>query len=662
MKRDTTIQLAAAGLLAVAATASGMLMPRMIDNSERHALKYTDVTVEGAPPIVAIGTAIGALRGLIVDFLWIKVQVMKDRGQLFEVMADSELITKLQPRFAAVWGFHGHNMAYNVSVATQTEQQRWEWVQAGIRLVRNEGLRYNPNDVELHKEIAFWFAHKIEGYSDDAHLYYKYKLCEEWHKLLGEPPAAWDDRTAWIKKVADAAPTLAEAEKRTPGVRDLVERLKADFGAFSARTDFKLDFEFLQRYQEWVNLTQLSFIAREMEGRQNKISNDERFRTFDDIAGDPALQEQWDTLIAHVRKRVLLDEYNMSPQKMYEYTRDLGPIDWRSGHAHALYFARLGSERGDRRGNWEDNIYRVLNNDRLQIQAMQGLAKRGRIYFDPYGGELPARMAEPVWVDTIFGEFNRLYAKHFKTRGAGGESFINFLKNFMAASVRENFREGKKDRADMILKRLDELFGMETDWKNPEFRRPLEAFVMDEIRGEYNHQPELAPSDAVAALKNGIRNGIGKQDDQLWEESKAFVQRAVDLFRNNESYGFQNKFGRQRIGDLIAQIEDALPLAFAQIMTDPEVSWEEKMTLWRRIDDYEPLVRAMIYNQVAPQLEQRYIRTPYAQKYPFAQRFPAPSMQQFEQARAVMEQRLRERQAAAGSPEISRTDIGTNNN
>ena len=62
MKRDTAIQLAAAGVLAVAATASGMLMPRMIDNSERHALKYTDVTVEGAPPIVAIGTAIGALR------------------------------------------------------------------------------------------------------------------------------------------------------------------------------------------------------------------------------------------------------------------------------------------------------------------------------------------------------------------------------------------------------------------------------------------------------------------------------------------------------------------------------------------------------------------------------------------------------------------------
>ncbi|NIN12107.1 MAG: hypothetical protein GTO61_12015, partial [Gemmatimonadales bacterium] len=75
-------------------------------------------------------------------------------------------------RFAAVWAFHGHNMAYNISVAHNTEDERWEWVKAGINLVRNDGLRYNPNDLQLHRELAFFFIHKIEGYADDAHLYY----------------------------------------------------------------------------------------------------------------------------------------------------------------------------------------------------------------------------------------------------------------------------------------------------------------------------------------------------------------------------------------------------------------------------------------------------------------------------------------------------------
>ena len=122
---------------------------------------------------MAVGTAIGALRGLVVDVLWIKVNLMKEEGDYFEVMALSDLITKLQPRFAAVWAYHGHNMAYNISVATHTLEERWDWVRAGVRLVQNEGLRHNPDDLVLHKELAFWYAHKIEGNSDDAHLFYK---------------------------------------------------------------------------------------------------------------------------------------------------------------------------------------------------------------------------------------------------------------------------------------------------------------------------------------------------------------------------------------------------------------------------------------------------------------------------------------------------------
>ena len=99
------------------------------------------------------------------------------------------LITKLQPRFGEVWAFHGHNLAYNLSVMTSTPEERWRLVNAGIDLVRNKGLRYNPNDLILYKELAFWFAHKIDGVSDDAHLFYKRKFAQEWHLLLGPPPA-----------------------------------------------------------------------------------------------------------------------------------------------------------------------------------------------------------------------------------------------------------------------------------------------------------------------------------------------------------------------------------------------------------------------------------------------------------------------------------------
>ena len=165
---DRLVQTIALCTLAAGITAAGLLQPKMMAISDRDQLRYTDISVDGAPPIVAIGTAIGALRGLIVDYLWIKVTIQKEKGLLYEVMADADLITKLQPRFPEVWSFHGHNMAYNISVMTNTPEERWSWVNAGINLVRDKGIRYNPNDLVLHKELAFWFSHKIDGLADDA--------------------------------------------------------------------------------------------------------------------------------------------------------------------------------------------------------------------------------------------------------------------------------------------------------------------------------------------------------------------------------------------------------------------------------------------------------------------------------------------------------------
>ena len=222
MSRDRLIQAMALVVMLVSTTVCGALLPSLIDLSEEHSLRYTDVSVEGAPPFVALGTTIGALRGIIVDYLWIKVNIMQQKGLFYEVMADADLITKLQPRFAAVWAFHGHNMAYNISVATHTEEERWEWVKSGIRLVRNEGLRHNPQDLVLHKELAFWYAHKIEGVSDDAHLYYKREFGREWHFLLGVPPDDYQERIEWVEVVANAPETLEAAERRTPGVMALV--------------------------------------------------------------------------------------------------------------------------------------------------------------------------------------------------------------------------------------------------------------------------------------------------------------------------------------------------------------------------------------------------------------------------------------------------------
>ena len=348
----------------------------LLEGRDGYGLRYTDSSVEGAPPIVALGTAIGALRGVIVDYLWLKVNMMKEEGQFYEVMSDAELITQLQPRFAQVWGFHGHNMAYNISVMTNTPEERWDWVTAGIDLVRNQGIRYNPNDVVLHKDLAFWFAHKIDGNSDDAHFHYKKQFAEEWHLLLGPPPFDHEERIEWIKTLAEAPASLEEAEARVPGTQAVVDDLEAALENQGPKYRLSLDRDFLLTLGRWLAVKNSSY-ARILGLDPTFKANDPVYAAIDTVMSDPQRRAAVLNFLAYLRAKVLREDYNMNPGVMYEFTRDIGPLDWRHAQAHALYWARLGTERGAKRYEGVEDVHKVINNDRIWLQAMQALARSG---------------------------------------------------------------------------------------------------------------------------------------------------------------------------------------------------------------------------------------------------------------------------------------------
>jgi hypothetical protein len=645
-----SIQAIALATAVGSAAIGGTILPRLIDQSDTRGLRYTTVSVEGAPPWVAIGTAIGAVRGLIVDILWLKVNFMKEQGLFFEVMADAELITKLQPRFAAVWIFHGHNMAYNISVATHTMAERWEWVRAGIRLVRNEGLRHNPNSMQLHRDLAFWFAHKIEGVADDAHMYYKTELAREWHYLLGEPPESWEDRLQWIREVADAPASLEEAEARTPGVRALIERFDAAMGPFGEQLGFGVNTNFLLRYGEWRAVARDTEIAEILGVREDYRRSRASFAAFDEIASDPSVAEQWRTLIAFVRKRVLLDEFNMDPVLMADLTEELGPIDWRSGFAHALYWSRLGERRASIGVSDANSAYIALNNDRQQLQSIQGLARSGRILFDPFSGELPSRFPEPRFVDTIGRLFAVYYEKHYDTRGAGGEGFIGFLQNFMAAAVRESYRSGEFGRAQELLDALDERFGLGAPegMRNPRYSQPLEVFVRAEVENELQFQPHLAPSEVFASMRRAYRVGVGRDQEEVWANCLTFVAQVVTIFKENEYYDYVNKFGVGRLADILQDPATIVRESFKTTITDPSIPLQERVTIWNRVDRFRgaELARAYAYDEVIDELRRQVSRHALGQRYSAAQLFPPPpNLQRIRQEIAAAEAARQQREA-----------------
>ena len=181
------ILLCVVGVLACFA-GSALLMPRI--KAQRIELQYTqneDITKNLPPEYATWYIALGAFRGPMLNYMWIRLEDMKSEGKFWEMKQLSEQITRLQPRSPMVWENRAWNLAYNISVMTHTARERWFWVSSGLKLLQNEGLVHNPNSLILYKELAWIYLHKIGMFSDDFHNYYKAKLAEEWHFLLGEP-------------------------------------------------------------------------------------------------------------------------------------------------------------------------------------------------------------------------------------------------------------------------------------------------------------------------------------------------------------------------------------------------------------------------------------------------------------------------------------------
>jgi hypothetical protein len=100
------------------------------------------VVLERSPPLVVFTTvALGGFRGIIADLLWMRaIRLQEEGSKVFELVQLSDWIGKLEPHLATVWVFNAWNLAYNISILFPDPEDRWRWVNAGLRLLRDEGL------------------------------------------------------------------------------------------------------------------------------------------------------------------------------------------------------------------------------------------------------------------------------------------------------------------------------------------------------------------------------------------------------------------------------------------------------------------------------------------------------------------------------------------
>ncbi len=545
MRRDTLVQTIAAAGAIVALGASALLGAQLTSSAGQHKLVYTDRAEDGDPPQVAVGIAMGAFRGVFVNFLWLRANTLKEEGKFYEALELARAITRLQPRFPQVWVFHAWNMAYNISVSTHTPDERWQWVQSGIRLLRDEAIPANPNDMLLHKELAWIYLHKIAGITDDANQFYKRKVAEEWTINLGEPPPptpkdrstanAIDRYVAWLTPVAEAARTPEELARRSPAAAALQRRIQTEVGDPPDRT-------LLRRYER------LKALERSAARRQVEATMGPNNTVMLALMRDAQYAEAWPELLAFVRRKTLTADYRMDPLRMIRYTRKYGPIDWRHPAAHSLYWGAKGVEEA--LGRWHEGNKRdfdFINSDRIVIQSLQELYRSGEIYFnfleftnglesfylasvnphfvDSYGGVL-AELVQRSWADQPDRPFT-VYA-------AGYE---NFLKD----AVRFFYRRGQFDEAERHYQKLGTLTIGDTSYalmNDPmrawDYSRPLQEFVHFELQNERILSAYVAVSEIVGALQGAYASGLLGDDEELFRAQFDFARTAHAFYMQRQ--------------------------------------------------------------------------------------------------------------------------------
>ena len=225
MNRDRFVQFACIGIAGICLATASYIGPIISD--QRHELQLFEVGEELSPWQAIATTALGSFRGLVVDIASFRASQLQEQDKLYEANTLVQWITTLQPHFPQVWIFHAWNMSYNISHKASTKEERWDWVKKGLNLLKDKGIVYNPHSVGIYRWLSYTYFHKIGGWADDMHWYYKRMVAEEWQDLLGAPIEG-----ATTKQVLERFRPIAEAGDRyflidspTRRARELIEEL-----------------------------------------------------------------------------------------------------------------------------------------------------------------------------------------------------------------------------------------------------------------------------------------------------------------------------------------------------------------------------------------------------------------------------------------------------
>lgn len=629
MNRNGLVQLVALGVMAAGLALSTLLTLKIASSMGRNQLVYTNRAEGSMTREEALGVAAGAFRGMFVNFLWIRAQDLKQDGKYWEAVDLARTITRLQPRFPRVWAFHAWNLSYNISVTTQTPEERWQWVSSGIRLLRDEGIPANPNDMLLHKELAWIFLHKVQMRMDDANNRYKEWFAREWTIAMGPPPdtvLTSPDRNANIEACAvrlqniiDSPESMEEMSEKFPEAYELAQRIKAEIGidltTEKGRIELLTAREEFRSGQRRAELFQRSVAAGRMNPKLTPL-----------LADQGLWEKAWNPLLGHLRKRMLVDTYHMEPDRMLRYTRKYGPMDWRHPASHAVYWAARGVEQGLNRVQAQNRAdFDFINTDRMVIHAVQELYRTGLVQYDILLPQYFAQFPSIDFVDSydsILDELMTREAEQMKetkdvdmTKRAF-RFYAEGYENFLGDAIVMLFRRQEIKRAKDYQIKMAEFKGRNTNNIDRERIRnlPLEDYVLEVLK-DRTSTPNVALQEVVGALQAAYVFGLYAGNEEVFRKNYEYAARFHKAFYD-EQY-------RKTNVDRVDPRMGVIPVDFATcagqvlVQTLQLLGPEKGATIYRRAPEDARLHAYMILDDLAPRDEAgKRVATGIDQLYP----------------------------------------------
>ena len=626
--KDRLIILVCVVGLAGALVASGMLMRPINQTREDLQLTYHPRATESMPPGIAFWQlAAGSFRGLLVDALWMRHEKLKQDGRHFRARQLAEWITTLQPRFPQVWANRAWDLAYNISVETHTQEERWMWVQAGIKLLRDEAIPLNPNSVLLYRHLAWTYLHKVGMFTDDMHWYYKVQVAAEWTGLLGPPPPGnTEDVLEWFGPIADAADRYWDESRQQMNV----QALRAHYPKIDAQIEMlqelglQPDKELVHRIG-WLEARGASFEIdllpepSDADLTAAQLDQERINKALTRWLADEEIAESRRVLIAFARADVIRKVHKMDPVYMMELmTSAFGaeegaalPIDWRHPAAHGVYWASLGVRKSAEIRDIKDKIDRkqvdLLNTDRHVLLALQSLMHTGRIVFDPLTGYYSQSPDERYIEAYEFAKFEakgRIVTYAFDS-GTADDSFDVGHENFLIWAIVQSYMAGDTDKARDLYRRVRKKFsmreGLEAD-RTPRYQQPLDQFVLNEMLDTSNldtlDDARMAISGLVRqAIQQGLANNRPEVADRLLDQAL----KVWDMYqekRNRHIPGAdRNRMGLNQFHDRVA---DTFQLYLLNRMSNPR-----EILIRSRVWRHAPLeVKVRLYRRIRQELYQ----------------------------------------------------------